>query len=513
MTKTNPSLIPKIIHYVWLGGNDESILPYLATWKKHNPSYKFMLWNEKNIDFSISYLKTARRYKNWANVSNLVRLLALKKYGGIYLDTDVRVQKSLDPLRYNKCFFGFQTEEQISDWVNNAVCGAVKNHWFINKLIRHLVNHFDGTEAANDSSPTMTTTLLVIEGLKKYSTRGVTLKDIHLYPQKSFYPYKWNESSNVKIGPSTYTVHEWKKRWEWHPQPKTTKLVMTLLVRDEADIVERNICFHLSRGVDHIIAMDNNSIDNTARILHKYAKLGVLTYLPQKNNTYEQSKWVSQMARLAVSKHKATHLFHCDADEFWFPDTGNLKDNLPSGNQVFYIPVANYLPITYSHILSPRHMVANPISCVAQINQALSYRFLLYRYPPKIITTDIFTEIIQGNHDVASSEVKTAVYPTSILIHHFPIRSYSQFRRKVQNGGHSYLHHPNQDPEIGWQWKEWYRLFQAGLLWNVYKSICLTGHERQILRYRGLLQLTRVPNSIRFAKQLYWLSRFKSKKI
>ena len=37
------------------------------------------------------------------------------------------------------------------------------------------------------------------------------------------------------------------------------RLVMTLLVRDEEDIVRANVDFHLARGVDFVIATDNRS--------------------------------------------------------------------------------------------------------------------------------------------------------------------------------------------------------------------------------------------------------------
>jgi hypothetical protein len=41
------------------------------------------------------------------------------------------------------------------------------------------------------------------------------------------------------------------------------KIVMTLLVRDEADIVDEHISFHLAAGVDFIVASDNGSSDGT----------------------------------------------------------------------------------------------------------------------------------------------------------------------------------------------------------------------------------------------------------
>lgn len=507
-------MIPKIIHYVWLGGDDKSIKPYIKTWQKYNPSYELMRWDESNIDFSLPYLKTALRQKNYANISNLARLQVLKKYGGIYIDTDVRALKSFDTFLGNHCFLGFQLIKKNMDWVNNAVMGAEPNHWFINAAIDFLVNHFDGYEAANDSSPSMITKLLVKNGLRNYSKNGIKVRDIQIYPKEVFYPYSWRETltpSKVKISSKTYAIHEWKKRWVWRPKPK---LVMTLLVRDESDIVEQNIRFHLAHGVDHIIAMDNNSTDRTTKILRKYEKRGVLTYLPQPDNTYEQSKWVSSMAKLAVEKYGATHLIHADADEFWYPASGNLKDDLPTGNLVYYANSISYLPpCGLEKFIGYRWAVTNPIPYFAQMDRELSYRYLLYRYQPKIVTTNKFTNIIQGNHDVKSEIKYSKITTSNILIHHFPIRSLKHFIRKVNNGGEAYLHNPNQDPGIGWQWKEWYKLYQFGLIRAIYQSICLTSSERQILKYRGILKRMIVPRSITFAHYPKFFSNYRSKRI
>ncbi len=127
----------------------------------------------------------------------------------------------------------------------------------------------------------------------------------------------------------------------------TLKLIMTLLVRDEADIIASHIDFHLSRGVDHILAMDNRSEDATTDILLSYQAKGVLTYIFQPRDDYSQSVWVTQMARQAAQELKADWVINSDADEFWWPEHGNLKDTLaavPDGIEAVRVERTNFIP-------------------------------------------------------------------------------------------------------------------------------------------------------------------------
>ena len=80
------------------------------------------------------------------------------------------------------------------------------------------------------------------------------------------------------------------------------KLVMTLLVRDEADIVDAQIAFHLDAGVDFVIATDNRSQDGTTEILERYAREGHLHLIREPGDDLRQSEWVTRMARLAATE-------------------------------------------------------------------------------------------------------------------------------------------------------------------------------------------------------------------
>ncbi|MDG1462240.1 MAG: glycosyltransferase family 2 protein, partial [Gammaproteobacteria bacterium] len=95
---------------------------------------------------------------------------------------------------------------------------------------------------------------------------------------------------------------------------KPMKIVMTLLVRDEEDILRANIEFHRAMGVDFFIATDNKSVDSTAEILKDYERQGLLHYIYEGTDDYNQTEWVTKMARLAESDFDATWVINNDAD-------------------------------------------------------------------------------------------------------------------------------------------------------------------------------------------------------
>jgi len=177
------------------------------------PDFEIILWNELNSPMDIPYMKTALENKKWANLSNLTRLHALNKYGGIYFDTDIEILQNFTHLLSESCFLGF--EEKHVDWdgcINNAVIGASPNHWFINEMYDELTTNFDGREDAHLSSPNMTTKLLKKHGVKNYGDQKV--RDIHLFPTDFFYPYSWHEIFNPEeVTKNTYCIHRFERSW------------------------------------------------------------------------------------------------------------------------------------------------------------------------------------------------------------------------------------------------------------------------------------------------------------
>ena len=173
--------IPKKIHYVWVGGKEKpkKVKKCIDTWKKHFKDYEIIEWNENNFDIESSeYTKSAYEAEKWSFVSDYIRMYALYKEGGIYLDTDVIALDNLDELLNNRAFLGFENEKYISC----AVIGAEKEH----PLIAKILNYYDSLENKtfnfNDNNSILVTDILEKNyNCKLDNTEQILADDIKIY--------------------------------------------------------------------------------------------------------------------------------------------------------------------------------------------------------------------------------------------------------------------------------------------------------------------------------------------
>lgn len=208
------------------------------------------------------------------------------------------------------------------------------------------------------------------------------------------------------------------------------KLVMTLLARNEEDIIEECIKFHLNHGVDFIIATDNGSIDNTRNIFLKYQEMGVLHLIDEPSHNYQQSKWVHRMILLAKSKYKADWVINVDADEFWYCNYGNLKLALPDPKKsnVLFVPALQIAPVDGEDFT---FKIPEKISgFVSGVWKCLH-------------TTKGYRHNVMGNHDVKMKPFcRRATTSADIIIFHFYVRSYKHYERKIVNGVEALMKNP-----------------------------------------------------------------------
>ena len=205
-------MIPKIIHYCWFGGNPlpEESKKYIDTWKKYCPEYEIKEWNENTFDVAeVPYTKEAYEEKTWAFVTDYVRLYALKNFGGIYMDTDVEVIKSLDVFLKDGGFSGFE----LPDKVPTGIMGSEKGHPFVTALLKQYDDRHFRVNGQMDLTTNVEciTDYCVEHGLKLNNTKQ-TIQNFTMYPTDYFCP-KNNRTYELKITDNTYTIHHFQGSW------------------------------------------------------------------------------------------------------------------------------------------------------------------------------------------------------------------------------------------------------------------------------------------------------------
>lgn len=232
-------MIPKIIHYCWFGG--APLLPLaeqcLASWKEHmqdaanGGEWKYMRWDESNFDISSAplYVQQAYEARKFAFVSDYVRLWVLEQYGGVYVDTDVMVLRSYEPLLGDTAFIGM--EESLAHLPGTCVMGCEPHcQW-----VKEMLALYDGAEFIRpDGSLNLTTnvqrlgeammTELRHERMNELRSEGVC--ELGKYWKQILYINKWGlriythdyfspitSTRVMRKSKNTYSIHYFAGSW------------------------------------------------------------------------------------------------------------------------------------------------------------------------------------------------------------------------------------------------------------------------------------------------------------
>jgi hypothetical protein len=249
------------------------------------------------------------------------------------------------------------------------------------------------------------------------------------------------------------------------------KLVMTLLVRDEADIVDAQIAFHLAAGVDFVIATDNRSEDATTDVLERYEREGRLRLLREDGDDLRQSEWVTRMARLAATEHGADWVLNADADEFWWPRGTSLHDVLaavPAHYGVVRAAWRNFVPRPDGHAFFAERMTARLCTPSFHPHPLSTHSKSAHRAVPDV-------RIGRGNHEAFGTGLHPVRgwYPMEIL--HFPVRSLEHCLRKYVT--QFVALERNAEKGIPGHMEEAYRAYRAGRLAEFYAPLVVADDE------------------------------------
>lgn len=237
-------------------------------------------------------------------------------------------------------------------------------------------------------------------------------------------------------------------------------LIMTLLVKNEEDVLEENLLFHKAMGVDGFIITNNNSSDHTLDIIEKYREKGwVKEVIEETATNYRQKEWVDRMIWKAKHEFHADWVVNADADELWYSPAGNLKAELTDTHaNVLNCEMLSVYPEegkpfwTWNKIVRPvsdaRRYDLSPYSIFARQNKKVIHR------------TTCYVQISMGNHKVVMIPKRSQ--QAQVRIYHYNIRGKQHFIGKMINGGQQLEQQSSK--HVGRHWRYFYQLYKDGKL-------------------------------------------------
>ena len=210
-------MIPKIIHYCWFGQGDmpKLVERCIASWRTHMPDWEYRLWTEDNFDIASApqYVREAYVAKKFAFVSDYVRLWALEREGGVYLDTDVEVLRSFDPLLSDIAFIGLEESKALLPGTCvmgcEAHCGWVKDM---------LTTYDNARFIREDGTMDMTTNVMrlgkrMVEGGLRHERMIQYLSQwgLRVYTHDYFSPI--TSTRVMRKSKNTYCIHRFAGTW------------------------------------------------------------------------------------------------------------------------------------------------------------------------------------------------------------------------------------------------------------------------------------------------------------
>ncbi|MCR5054862.1 MAG: hypothetical protein K6A69_08465 [Lachnospiraceae bacterium] len=212
--KHDVPVIPKVIHGIWFSDNPmpKLYLECLASWKKYAPDFEIRIWdlNSYKPDHCV-FFEQALEHENWAFASDYARADLLRRYGGIYMDLDVEMLRSIDDLIYNDAYMSFESLDRIEC---GSGMGAKAGHPVIQEICESYEKRpylkEDGSWD-NSTCPVRYTQVIEKHGLKKNGGFQF-VEDITVYPFEMLTGKSFDTGIIYKTDLS-YTVHHHNGSW------------------------------------------------------------------------------------------------------------------------------------------------------------------------------------------------------------------------------------------------------------------------------------------------------------
>lgn len=228
-------MIPKIIHYCWFGGKPlpQNVEMCIKSWREKCPDYEIILWNENNYDINCNtFVQNAYQNKAWAFVSDYARLQIVYENGGIYLDTDVELLKSLNSLLDLNLFLGRQQSGEINTGIG---FGAAKE----NAIIKRMLDEYDNVEFDKKRMLDLSCPFMNTKAIDKVISNGeFDENSCRILPPEYMDPLASAQSAKNLLCNDTISIHHYDASWTSNKQ-KFKRKIARIIGQDRIILIKQ----------------------------------------------------------------------------------------------------------------------------------------------------------------------------------------------------------------------------------------------------------------------------------
>jgi len=253
-------------------------------------------------------------------------------------------------------------------------------------------------------------------------------------------------------------------------------LGLIINVKDDADLLIRNIDYHESVGVDYFLVSERGSSAAELEKINDFAsqRPNVVVFKQNIADMVLDSPEFIRLRIILFEKYHATFTSNwvavIDTDEFLLPVSSSILHAgiLKTANLVALprynvaLPRAGvdafYEKLASPELLLQQEIIVKPITLSPEkMREEPDIPWVMHRVGPKVMTSiKSVSDIAPGFHDLVSDTAVVRGCPHDLLILHLPFSSNERFARKVanmkahlENVGHTLK------PGEAWHWRRW----------------------------------------------------------
>jgi len=233
-------------------------------------------------------------------------------------------------------------------------------------------------------------------------------------------------------------------------------IALLLIVRDEVDIVAQCISWHLNRGIDCALIIDNGSTDGTRDILSQYDAADDNILVFDEPEGFDKPGWWKRMATIAREKYHADWVLPIDADEFWFAKDSDYRSELKGPANV----------ITSSW----RNMIPDPGKNWTEFDHYGNVLNYSHTFRKNLVACHDSLVLDRGNHEPQRENLVQKL-SDNLIVYHYPVRSWEQFEKKVRRAARVIALNPDEHPYLSFHWKRWHSLREQDKLKALFDQV------------------------------------------